>query len=171
MDKEVIIKQSQQKQFILVLLGIIMVAGSIFIFNSDLALFGVNGVNKIIGLIGIIFFGACLYFIIKRFIKPIDILIVDRNGITDNSSAISIGFIPWEDVKASYITSVFTQTFIAVEVEDIDKKLKKLSFFKKIMINLNVKMGYAPVSIVLNSTKYNPQEVLEIIQSHRNSLK
>lgn len=99
MDNEIIIKQSQLKQFLIMLLAIIMVAVSIFVFCSDINLFGVNFLNKIIGGFVTIFFGACLLFIIIRFFKPKDILVIDKNGITDNSSAISIGFIPWKDVK------------------------------------------------------------------------
>ncbi|NLL04867.1 MAG: hypothetical protein GX270_03565 [Clostridiaceae bacterium] len=167
MDNEIIIKQSQLKQFLIMLLAIIMVAVSIFVFCSDINLFGVNFLNKIIGGFVTIFFGACLLFIIIRFFKPKDILVIDKNGITDNSSAISIGFIPWKDVKSSYITTVSTQTFIAIELNNFEEKLKELSFLKRIMLKINLKMGYAPVSIVLNSTKHKPKEVLEIIQKYK----
>ncbi len=171
MEKEVIIKQSQQKQFSLILLGIIMVFLSAFVFGTnDSYLFGLNFIPKIIGGIGIIFFGACLIFIIKGFISPQNILVIDQKGITDKSSAISIGFISWGDIESCYITTVFNQKFISIDVKNLEEKIKELPFYKRVMINLNRKMGYSPVSITLNSTKYKPEEVLEIIHnySHEN---
>ena len=167
MDKKFVIKQNQRKQFLLILLSIIMLSGAFFVFFYNKDISEIKYINKIIGAIGIIFFGACLIFIIKRFIKPKDILVIDQNGILDNSTAVSIGFIPWNEIKSVYINRVFTETFICVEVENIEEKLKGLSFFKRNMIKFNLKMGNAPVSITLNSTNYKPEEVLEIIKNYK----
>ena len=60
---------------------------------------------------------------------------------------------------------MFTETFICVEVKNIEEKLKELSFYKRNMIKFNLKMGNAPVSITLNSTNYRPEEVSEIIKT------
>ncbi len=166
MDK-IVIKQNQLKQFSLLLLSIIIVVSSVFVFFINMPIFGITFVSKIIGAAGIIFFGAASIYIIKCFIKPKAVLVIDRNGITDNSSAVSIGFIPWHDIKSVYIKDVLNESFICIDVENIEEKLKGLSSFKKTMIKRNLKTGAPPVSITLGSTSYKPEKVLEIIKNYK----
>ena len=56
-----------------------MVATSIVVFFSDVEIIGVKVIGKIIGLVGILFFGFCLIFITKRLFHPKDIRITSYN--------------------------------------------------------------------------------------------
>lgn len=52
---KIVIKQNQLKQFSLLLLSIIMVVSSVFVFFINMPIFGITFVSKIIGAAGIIF--------------------------------------------------------------------------------------------------------------------
>lgn len=61
---------------------------------------------------------------------------------------------------------MLNESFICIDVENIEEKLKGLSSFKN-MIKRNLKTGAPPVSITLGSTSYKPEKVLEIIKNYK----
>ena len=167
MQEEIKIAQNQKKQFGLFLMAIIMVAASIFVFFSDVEIIGGEIIGKIIGLVGILFFGFCLIFIAKRLFNPKDILIINENGIMDNSTAISLGFIAWSEIKSMYKKKMFTQEFLCIDILNYEERIKGMLFIKRLLIKANKKMGYSPISITLQSTKHTVDEVLEVINKYR----
>lgn len=167
MNEKIVIKQSPLKQLLYVFLCIIMTAASVYVFFSGRLLFGINYMDKIIGTAGIIFFGVGSIILLKGFISPKDILIIDQNGITDNSSNVSIGFVPWNEIKSVYLEEIGNDDFISIELENIEKKLEKLPLYKRKAINANLKLGYPPILLNLYLTKYKPEEVLDIIKKYK----
>ena len=51
-----------------------------------------------LGLLVILIFGSFAFLTLKKIRDNLPGLIITRDGITDNSNAASVGFIPWEDV-------------------------------------------------------------------------
>lgn len=159
--KEIRVKQNNGKQLMLLLLAIIMVTLSVAIFflNDETSIKRI--VMMAIGVIGTLFFSLCLLFILKRFLHPKDILVINEKGFEDNSSLFSVGFVSWDMVKRVYISNVMSQSFISVEVNNLEKLFENLPKSKIKAIKLNQSLGYPPISITLNSTKENMMEVLE----------
>lgn len=166
-EKKIVIKQSTSKQLLYVLLSIIMTATSVYVFSSSRLLFGIKYMNKIIGIAGIIFFGVGSIILLKGFINPKDILIIDQDGITDNSSNVSIGFVPWNEIKSVYLENIGNDDFISIDLENFEEKLEKLPLYKRKAINANLKLGYSPILINVHLTKYKPVEVLDIIRKYK----
>ena len=119
---------------------------------------------KIILFIGALFFGYAFIFFCKRVFNKSEMLIIDSKGITDNSSAISLGFIPWEEIDSAYIGEVLENRFIELKIKDEEKYLNNLSFLKKFFINYNRKIGHEISCITLNTTDYSLDEVLTEIK-------
>lgn len=160
--EDMVIKQNQNKQFKLVLLGLVMAAISVFVL--------IMGVNEsdirftIIGGIGTMFFGACFAIIIRRFLKPTDILIVDRNGITDHSTATSVGFISWEDIKDIFITRCLSQRSISIKLKNTSKLLSHMTLTRSIYNRLNARVSSgAQISITLQSTDVDINEIVKMM--------
>ena len=82
------------------LFTIIGILGS-FIFFQDMELV-MQIILKAILFIGIIFFRYGSIYFLKRMKTKKEMLIVNSKGITDNTSAISLGFIPWENIENVY---------------------------------------------------------------------
>lgn len=117
---------------------------------------------------GFLFFGYCFLFVLKKAKRGKDILIVDEKGITDNSSDLAFGFIPWTDIDNIYMTSVVGNQFIELVLNNEEPYLQKLSGMKKLAVLANKKMGHQAVCITLNSSGISPEglfpEILEIFQ-------
>lgn len=145
--------------------GLIMITLSIFLmfFNSI--------VCKIIGIIGVLVYVYGLIFLISRLlVKTEDIVIVDKNGITDNSSAISLGFISWEDIDEITTAYFGGDQFVHIQLKDDKKYLKKLSVFKKVFVLINKKMGLGIALISEGSTGIEPEVFIKEVKAYRKSL-
>lgn len=91
---------------------------NIFIINNPNAI-------RFLGIAGIVFFGlAGIYGIIKLFDKKAG-LIIDSSGITDNTSAVSIGLIEWSDILGIRTEQIMSTKFLLIDVENPKKYLDK----------------------------------------------
>jgi hypothetical protein len=59
----------------------------------------------------ILFFGFGIFYFLRKLIDKKPGLIIDDNGIIDNSSAVSVGLIPWSDIEHISTTNVMKQKF------------------------------------------------------------
>lgn len=157
----VVIKQNQKKQFLLVILGIIMTFAGIFVLITGLK--EKLLIDIIIGILGTMFFGACLFFIVNRFIHPIEILIIDDRGITDNSTATSVGFIGWMDIEDIFITSQFMQKFISIKLKEESNILNKNKGLNKGYLKFSNKYFKSHISITLQASNTNINEILDLL--------
>ena len=141
------------------ILGVFMSLLSFFIFFLNLDLF-----TRAVGLSGFVFFSICTFFILKVKFKNRNILVINNEGITDNSTALALGFIPWSDVKYMRIGFVGSQKFIDVGIRNEALYLERLNRWQRKVIKINQKMGFSMVAINLTFTGYKPEDVLSIMQ-------
>jgi hypothetical protein len=120
--------------------------------------------DKVILVFGFVFFGYSFIYYLKRANSGKEILIVDEKGITDNSSALACGFIPWRDIDNIYIASSMGNQFIELVLNNEEHYLKKLKGIKKLAVLINKKMKHQVVCITLNSTGISPKKLLPRIQ-------
>lgn len=114
---------------------------------------------KILFVVGALF---CVYgaiYMMKRIKSGKAVLIVDQTGVTDNSSAAALGFIPWADIDRIYMDSMMNNQFIELVLKDEEKYLAKMSGYKKFTALSNKKLGHQIVCITLNFTGVSPQSV------------
>ncbi|MFU2163320.1 STM3941 family protein [Streptococcus pluranimalium] len=140
-------------------LGALMfvIFGLLFLFSSDL--FAI-----LIGLLSIAFFGWVFIILIKRIFTSYSLLIVDEQGITDHSSALALGFVPWKDIENVQLRHMLNQTFISVSVKDQEAYLAKMSVLQRNATKANLKMGYPLINITLNTTGKNPRAIYHEIE-------
>lgn len=120
---------------------------------------------RIIGIAGIIFFALTgIYGVYKLFDKKVG-LIIDSNGIIDNSNASSIGLIEWRDISEIRTKQVVSTKFILIDVINPEKYLAKAK--NRLQANLmkaNMNVYKTPLSITSNTLKYNFEELEKLVQ-------
>ncbi|MDE5577240.1 MAG: hypothetical protein K2J11_07630 [Oscillospiraceae bacterium] len=102
----------------------------------------------------------CVVFFIKRLANPKPLIIVDESGFTDNSNSSSVGFVPWRDVKRIYMVTMKHNKLIQVELTYPEEYLNRMSGLVRKTAELNMKLGYQPISFSLNGTGKNPDKFL-----------
>ena len=170
-NDKLIITQNPTGNFLYILLAFIMTAIPVaaLLFADDLDIF-----HFVIFIFAAFFFGWALIFLVFRTIINKDLVIVDKNGITDNSSAIALGFIPWDNIANIKIETVEyqggTQKFISVILVDEEAAINNVSPLKKPIILANMKLGYSPVNIPLTTTGISAEEFYEKLIAYQNNL-
>ena len=97
----------------------------------------------------------CAYsavILIKRLVSNKPLIILDESGFTDNSGAEPLGFVPWSDVKRIYTVTMKHNKLIQVELTHPDEYLNRMGGLTRKAAELNMKLGYQPISFSLNGT-------------------
>lgn len=170
-NDKLIITQNPTGNFLYILLAFIMTAIPVaaLLFADDL-----DNFHFVIFILAAFFFGLALIFLVFRTIVNKDIIVVDKNGITDNSTAIALGFIPWDNIANIKIDTVEyqggTQQFISVILIDEEAALSNVSPLKKPIILANMKLGFSPVNFSLTTTGIPIEEFYEKLVAYQNNL-
>jgi hypothetical protein len=162
----VIIKLSKSKIALLTIgSALFVLAGIWMLLNADEQTRRSPIVLKIVGVAAILFFGICfIYSIIKLFDNKPG-LIVDDKGITDNSSGVAAGFIPWKKIKSIKVIEIKSTRFLLIYTSNPESYLNDKNTFKKKMMQLNNKMYGTPVNISSNSLKFKFDDLEQLLQS------
>lgn len=162
-----------KKKNLLMLLGatIFVVLGVLFVvrpenftspFHQNIALI------RLVGISGIVFFGACtIYGMMKLFDKKYG-LIIDREGIIDNTNASSIGLIDWADILSVETQNVMSTRFLLIFIKNPEKYLNRAKGLKRKLLYANMKMYGTPLSIISNSIKFKFDDLDDLIKANLN---
>jgi hypothetical protein len=117
------------------------------------------------GIAGVLFFAATGVFAISKFVDKKVGLIINEEGIIDQSSGISLGLIPWSDITKIKSAQVMSTRFLLIHVRNPEQYLAKSGGLKKRMLMANMKMYGTPLAISSNSLKCNFAELEKLIRS------
>ena len=127
MDNEIVLREKTSKIYLMLFLLLISVIAVTIVLVFDFSQMNVRGIlaiftADIVGLYTLkAFFLVVLvvliymtYKFIKRLKNRRDIFIVNSEGITDHTTLISFGYVPWKDVEGIIVRSQAGQEFIEI---------------------------------------------------------
>ncbi|MDH4472782.1 MAG: STM3941 family protein [Fluviicola sp.] len=101
-----------------------------------------------VGLASILFFGFVAVSIFRKLSSKNVGLIISRQGVTDNSSGVSAGLIPWTDIQEINVSQVMSQKFLLLIVRNPQEYLDNVrNPIKRTAMKANYKMYGSPISI------------------------
>ena len=168
MNEPVEIPISKTKLTILLIgAGVFVAAGLLIAIeptNFISRLFNNEQVIRISGIASALFFGICFVFITRKLFNNKIGLRIDETGITDNSSAVSIGLINWNDITDVGTYQVYSTKFIVLGTDQPNKYINKATngLMKK-ALQANNRMCGSPITINSNSLKIKHQNLEQLI--------
>ncbi len=112
----------------------------------------------------ILFFGLAMFFFSQKLRDKKPGLIIDDSGITDNSSGVSAGHVPWNDIKYINVVNVMRQEFLMIVVKNPNDYLNRQSnILKRKTMLLNFKQYGSPISISTNGLNFDFDELKTIL--------
>jgi hypothetical protein len=66
-----------------------------------------------IGIASVVFFWFLYAFAVARLVQPTPALVIHPSGIFDNASALSAGFLLWDEIAGVYVAKLKNQRFLA----------------------------------------------------------
>lgn len=157
---------SKTKILILFAGAILFVAGGCWLLiRTSTANAHFSSVPIIAGMAAILFFGLCAVYAARKFFSKKPGLLLDDLGITDNSSGISAGFIPWSDIQEINMLIVRQQKFIMIFVKTPEEYIdKQHSFIKRKMMLMNYKMYGSPLAVSANGLATSFGELFNLVR-------
>ena len=162
-----IIKQNKGQTILYAFLTLIVLAGCFFIAFFDLRqvphepsfLIDNAVIYWIFRLLGFACGAFCVfgevYFIRQMFSKEPLVEICDEY-FYDNSSAISLGKITWEDMESAYIKG----GFLNIKLKSPEVYFSRKNKLRLMLIKLNLKLGYGDVCISPQRLKNHSEEFI-----------
>lgn len=171
MKEKIEIPISKKKIYLGILGSLLFVIAGIWLFfntnlyvDFPLRLFRNPIIVKAVGILGILFFGTTGIFGFKKLFDKKVGLIIDSNGITDNSNASSVGLIEWNDITDIITKQVMSTKFLLINVTNPEKYIGKAkSRMKAKLMRSNMKMYGTPLSITTNTLKYDFGKLEQLI--------
>lgn len=116
------------------------------------------------GIAAVVFAGVCLVFIFRKFGDTNPGLIINDDGITDNSSGTAAGLVPWSAIERIDMARVKSQQFILLFVNDADAIIAAQSNgMKRQLMKMNKRLYGTPVCINVNTLQCGFDEIYRLI--------
>lgn len=169
--------QLSKSKMIMTFLGSLMFVGLGIWFltnppQSDHWLFGNSIVIFIAGIVSVLFFGLVAVTIFRKFSDKKPGLIINKQGIIDNSSGVSAGLISWEDIQGIKITQVMSQKFLMIIVRNPEEYLDKVANpIKRNTMRMNYKTYGSPISISSNALQTDFDDLHKLLIDKMNEYK
>jgi len=117
-------------------------------------------------IVSILFFGYTMLYSLKKLADQKPGVVVDNTGIFDNSIAVSVGFIPWTDIKQIARVKVMNQQFVIVGVSNPEHYIgKQANLLKRKSMEYNYKNYGSPLAISANGLKCDLNELVQILEA------
>jgi len=121
---------------------------------------------KIVSLSGILFFGMTGIYGLTKLFDNKPGLIINQQGLIDNSSAVSGKLIKWSDIEGFEISQIQSTKFILIFVRNPQHYMDQASYLGRFWMKMNYKTYGTPLSISSNSLKCNFDELVVLIEKH-----
>jgi len=105
------------------------------------------------------FFGLCGWFGARKLCDPAPGLILDHEGIVDNSSMISVGRIRWHESTGIRFTTFSGQRFLTIDVEDPGRFQRRGGWLRRKVNEANVWLVGSSINISANSLRVSFEEL------------
>jgi len=141
-----------------ILLGsLIMVALGIFMLYA-----GIKDRLIVLVIAGFIctgYSGPILAFSMSKVLQRKPALVINDEGIIDRSSYVSVGEIPWSEIKRMDIYQVMNERFIGIEVHHPEEIMARLPGWKQKLMRMNKGMTNATVHLSASGLSCNLNEL------------
>ncbi|MBX9851706.1 MAG: hypothetical protein K2X86_08095 [Cytophagaceae bacterium] len=121
------------------------------------------------GYVGLIFFGLCGLYIFYKLFDTKPGLIIDGNGILDNSSAASGHIIKWDRIVGLRVGQVKSTKFILIDLVDPEQFMNEVKGIKKTLMWGTYKMYGTPTSISSSTLNCDFDELYNLIDKRLQS--
>lgn len=161
------IKTSKVKLIFLLLITIsFILMGILFISKPEeftSTFFRSSSFILISGYISVIFFGLVSIIILVKFFDYRFGLIINQDGIIDNTNVGSVGLVKWNDITEIKSIRVASSDFLLVYITNPQDYLQKANKLKRILLNKNLNSFGTPITLTAVGLQCSFNELKKIV--------
>lgn len=117
--------------------------------------------------VGVPVFGLCFVYALYRLVVRKPALVVSREGILDNASALGAGMIRWEEIREVRSCHFGTQRMLVIVPRDEGAILARQNPAKRLLMLVNKSLAGYAVNIPQNVLPMSDGDVIEEIKRYR----
>ncbi len=152
---EVRIAANKVKTAIVAIVAIVFAAGGLGMLGVSVFGAAMVWTTAVIGLVSAAFFGPIAVGTVRKLFDARPGLLVDAEGIVDNSSGGAAGRIPWSEITAISTSFLVGQRYVNVHVIDPERFLVRGTRVQRFFRRRNMAMIGTPISISPNGLAVN----------------
>lgn len=111
-----------------------------FITRSEIIIF-------IVGILGVVVFGVASVFLFIKLFDNKSGLVINKEGIIDNTNSSSMGLISWSDITKIYKKKVISTEILIIEIRNPEGYIQKANGLKKLGLKQNLKSYGTPITL------------------------
>ena len=121
----------------------------------------------VVAYIGIPFFGLSFLYMLYRLLFPKPSVVISREGIFDNASAVGAGMLRWEEIAEIYPYDFMGQRMLGLVPRDAEAVIARQPPLKRVLARMNRGLVQAPFNIPQTTLSIPVDELLKIIEERR----
>src|SRR5882762_9854345 len=126
---------------------------------ADAALVGTGVAVVCVG-----FFALCGLYCFVKMCDRTPALVLDRDGIIDNSTGVAAGRVRWEEITDIRFRMMGTQRFVTIDVVDPRRFVERGGAVKRLMKRVNNATLGSPINISIVGLAISPDELFRQIE-------
>lgn len=166
---DIVIYPSKGKMVLLafVLLAAAVMSGSMVVFRQEMEVpVWVAGV----GVIGVLIFLGAFFWSLYRLFSHAPSVIVNRDGITDNAAATSVGLIRWEEISQITVFRMNYTNNVGIILVDHESFFNRLPSAKASLLKAAWRLTQVPISIPQSTLSVSAEDLARQIIAYRQAL-
>ncbi len=163
-EAAIVVPLGKRKVALLFLGSLAFVAGSIWMWsNADIQPRYPPLYVKGVALLAGAFFALCAIYSCVKLFDQRPGLIVDGEGIIDNSSGVAAGRIGWDEIVGLQVYQIAGQRFLTILVTDPQKYAGRGPFFTRMANAANTRMTGSPINISSSTLRLKFEDLVEML--------
>jgi hypothetical protein len=120
--------------------------------------------KKIIGGILIVFFGAVSAFGFVKMLSKKCALLINDEGIIDNTTASSFGLIKWKNITGFKIEEMMSRQYLVIQVNNGEEMIEKSKGMVRKTMKMNFSMYLTPYAIPSTVVNYKLVDLINLLE-------
>lgn len=151
------IPYSRKKLLLLLVGAVLLTLGSLWLATlDDEVIRGMQRFNSpllmhSLGVVGVVFFGACAVFAGFKLFDRTPGLILDERGFTHRAGMVAFGFVPWTDVAGVDVYEIQRQKLLVVKLVAPLRYVERGNALQRALNRSNHRMCGSPITLSANA--------------------
>jgi hypothetical protein len=125
-----------------------------------------NKIDFSIGILSTIFIAVCGVFSLKKLFDNSPGLKLSYDGFTDNSTFVSVGFVPWSEVVEIRKLGVQMAKFVSIQTKDPGRYINRGNFIQRMTNRINLMIYKSPINVSSVFLKIKYDDLLELMEQY-----
>ncbi|MFB9329284.1 STM3941 family protein [Paenibacillus aurantiacus] len=143
--------------------GSLTLAAALFVATGCSMIASDEVLIRLFGLLCVLFFGGCFIYLAYRMFNRQPSLLIDDEGVTDNSSYVGGGRLAWQDIVSIQLYDFMGQRMIGLTLRDPRALYDRQGRFKRLLLKANKGLVHAQVNIPQSALAIPLEQVYDML--------